>query len=251
MSQHRALVAFLLLLGLFTRTCALVLPSSSECVATGLELVAAVDHAPATLTGVGVAYLINICNPRLFIVDHTKKGIDFTNKNIYLNCTLSDISKKCVIDGKKATRLFRGASARLTVERIRFSNGAASEGGAMYFTSNSVITLNKGTMFSNNVATTGGAIYIASNSKLVIRGAGTVVGSAVGVSFQDNTAIKGAAIFLGNSRIQSSNLVWYTNNQGEVSRNLSNTIKDYHMLINLYIVFLRLLYMRKLSQVLR
>ena len=158
---------------------------STGCIRTGLELIAAIAHAPLSRPG-EAAYPINICSARIYVVDNTGKGIDVSKKNIALNCALSDPTKKCILDGKMSTRILYGESAQLSVERIRFSNGKADKGGAMYFTGQSSVTINKGCLFADNVATTGGAIYMDTSSTLVIQGAGIIVHSALAVVFKNN-----------------------------------------------------------------
>ena len=116
-----------------------------------------------------------------------------------------------------STRILYGESAQLSVERIRFSNGKADKGGAMYFTGQSSVTINKGCLFADNVATTGGAIYMDTSSTLVIQGDGIIVHSALAVVFKNNKAANGAAIYINKSKMQSSNMVWYSNNAGSVS----------------------------------
>ncbi|MCL2144556.1 MAG: autotransporter domain-containing protein [Endomicrobia bacterium] len=106
-----------------------------------------------------------------------------------------------IFTGNRSTMTFTGSNTMFR------NNIAYADGGAMYITTNSVVTFNAGsstnTVFQNNIAINkGGAAFVTAVSTLSFQGAGT--------SFYDNSASIGGAISIedgGTVEITNGNFV--------------------------------------------
>jgi predicted outer membrane repeat protein len=211
----KSLLTLILVIEQLNCTVASLLSKATGCVTTFTSLQDAVNNV--SINTASTLAVINICTPRILIVDDHGYGLNMTGKRIFFNCTLPVAKDKCTLDGQSKTRIMTGSSARVKIERIRLINGYSSDGGAMSFGTSSKIVVGKGCHFLNNTASnSGGAIDITGNSTLDIVGSG-VLTSTTAVVFQGNTANLGGSINMDAYASLTANRVSFTANEADVS----------------------------------
>jgi hypothetical protein len=123
------------------------------------------------------------------VLQNNTTGIDISNKNIIIQCTLSSGSKRCILDGSGLSRIFYGSNVNISFDKINFSNGSAAaddndgRGGALMI-SDSTVHLQQCAFFRNK-AVDGGAISIR-NSDFFIEESRT---ASLGTVFVANEAM--------------------------------------------------------------
>lgn len=140
----------------------------------------------------------------VIIADGTYSGKNNINITINKNMTIKGASKNgVIINGENNAQIFNIASGvNITLHDLRFINGNATFGGAIY--NNGALNVNRCTFTDNTATSDGGTIY---NNK----GTLTIVNS----TFTNNTAGNGGVIYNGgllvvNSSVFISNIA--TNN---------------------------------------
>jgi hypothetical protein len=195
-----------------------------DCVSTADTLLSMIRSAKPT-----IRKTITLCGNNKFYFYETA---DLSNKNIDLRCD----SRKCVLDGSKLRRIFRGTKSVLSLKGIQVQNGFegggdGGHGGAFSFDNSTIKLINSN--FVDNTATTGGAIFLK-NSTLtlenvdfvsntaVLTGAalymtGSTLTATTGLSsFSENSSTHSAAIYLLSSRAKLKN-VYFGENIASVS----------------------------------
>jgi Hint module len=153
----------------------------TECVVTTQELRKAVNNCYNGMNE--TLCLINICNNRLLMpaASISSKGIDLSNKNIYLRCDQECAPKRCILDGSSITRLFYGSNTNITFLNFIFANGFHPDsGGAIKLENNSIVTMIN-CSFVNNSAPSGSAVQV-NNSQLIVSGIETSLINNTGIS---------------------------------------------------------------------
>jgi Hint module len=150
------------------------------CVLTTKGLRKAVEDCDS---GTNETCLIDICSNRLPMSasSSSRKGIDLSNKNIYLRCDQQCAPKRCIFDGLGITRLFYGSNANITFLNFIFANGFhESNGGAIKLENSSIATMIN-CSFVNNSALSGSAVQV-NNSLLIVSGIETSLINNTGIS---------------------------------------------------------------------
>jgi hypothetical protein len=193
----------------------------TSCVKSEAKLRSAVAAAPN-----GKRNVITLCAEKIRISNKRDSvsgltGIDISDKVIDLRCRVSS-KKRCVLDGANRSRIFFGENARLSAVGIDFLRGSTSgdcddciqDGGALYFTDKSHISLDKTSFMSNKANNYGGSIFMR-NSFLEIKGGNSPSDGSV---FSDNVAAKGGAIIIQHSTITATTgSIIFKNNKAEIS----------------------------------
>ena len=155
------------------------------------------------------------------MINSADAGSVITLEHDYSFCDLFDsefvngipITKNIVIDGnghtidaKGLARIFNISSGVVvTIENINLTNGNASDGGAIYASSGSDVTVIN-SIFDNNVAIgTGGAIYSVG------------VLNVNGSTFENNVAESGSGVFANDGIISGSTFVGGNDASGTIS----------------------------------
>jgi Hint module len=154
-----------------------------KCVFMTKELTKAVNGCDKSMNE--TSCLIDICSNRLSLsasnLSSSNKGIDISNKNIYLRCDQECAPKRCILDGSGITRLFYGSNTNITFLNFIFANGFHPDnGGAIKVENNSIVTMIN-CSFVNNSASSGSAVQV-NNSQLIVRGIETSVINNTGIS---------------------------------------------------------------------
>jgi Hint module len=152
------------------------------CVFTTKELTKTVKDCNKSMNE--TSCLIDICSNRILIAAPTNssyKGIDLSNKNIYLRCDQECAPKRCILDGSGITRHFYGSNTNITFVNFIFANGFhPTDGGAIKLENNSIATMIN-CSFVNNSAPSSSAVQL-NNSQLIMSGIETSLINNTGIS---------------------------------------------------------------------